>query len=296
MSYKRIPLEKFDFKKSFSPMEEMGFFVNCEEVPFNNEESKFDVTNAWWMAEHSRLSYIKNKDDILEKLLMAGYHGVKFIWNKKTGTKLYVAWNYEHIVISFTGTELDEGCEDIKADLDFLPTKSGQGGLVHRGFKKAFQSIWIELKLLLEKLDTKPIWITGHSLGGALAVLTASRMKAKSCYTFGCPRVGSTGFNKTIKTPIYRVSKNNDIVTRIPTPPIYHHHGNNQFITNNQKLLENPRWLKMFKERLGGSELLILWLLIKVVVFRSSIDFILGYLHGHSPYNYSVFMWNNIDK
>lgn len=296
MVYKRVPLGKFDIKTSFAPMEDMGFFIDRHLAPFNNTAQDFDINNAWWMIEHARLSYVKDQEKVTSILNEVGYENVRFIWDDKSGTKVYVAWNSESAVISFTGTEPDGGSKDFIVDLDFLPLKSGRGGLVHGGFKKAFDSIWNRLQELMNEIDVNSVWITGHSLGGALATHCANRMYANGCYTFGSPRVGSKKFNKSILTPIYRVAKSNDIVTRVPTPPVYIHSGDLHFITDEQTILKNPSCIRMFKERLGGSELKILWLLIKLFVFKSSIDFVLGYFHGHSPYNYSVFLWNNLDK
>jgi len=294
---KRVPLEKFNIKTSFSPMEDMGFFVNHEHHPFDAFEDKFSATNAWWMADHSRLAYVKDQEHVILELADAGFEDVEFIWDKKSGTKVYVTWNNVYTVISFTGTEPENGASDYLTDLNLIPKKSGQGGVVHSGFKKAFETVWDKVNDILHRPDVpSTVWITGHSLGGALATLAASRIAARGCYTFGSPRVGSKSFNKTIETSIYRVAKNNDIVTRVPTPPVYIHNGDMYFVTDDQRVLENPRWITMFRERLGGNELAMLLLLIKIVVLRSPIDFILSYFHGHSPYNYSVFMWNNIEK
>ena len=292
--YKRVPLEGFDPTTSFDAMVQMQFFVDHETTPFKNDAKDFDAGNAWWMIDHSRLAYVKDQDFVRKILQDVGYTDVKFIWNDESGTKVYVAWNDDQVIICFTGTELKNGPDDILTDLDFLPTDSGQGGVVHEGFKKAFDSVWADLENFLEDHQEKAMWITGHSLGGALAVHAASRLMANGCYTYGCPRVGSRSFNKTIMTPMYRAAKYNDIVTRVPTPPVYNHPDNLYFITNEQRILKNPSWFRMLYERLGGSEIKILWLLVKLFVFKAEMSFMLSYLHGHSPYNYSVYMWNNI--
>lgn len=277
-------------------MVDMGFFVDCEHHPFNNDATGFDFVNAWWMADHSRIAYVKSTEIAFDELKQAGYKDVHYLSDDKTGTKVYITWNDDHIVISFTGTEPSNGSKDYLTDINFIPTKSGQGGVVHTGFKTAFESVWDKVTAVLKTLGNKPIWITGHSLGGALAVLAASRIDAKACYTFGAPRVGSKEFNASIKTPIYHVAKNNDIVTRVPTPPLFRHAGMVYFITNDQSVLVNPGVVRRTKERMGGSEIKILWLLIKILILKAPLDFVLSYLHGHSPYNYSVFMWNNIDN
>jgi len=294
--HKRQELEKFSIKKSLGPMEDLGFFIDNALVPFKHDEVAFNANNAWWMAEHSRLAYVGDKETIKTVLLKSGYTGVEFLWDDDSGTKVYFAWNDEHVAVTFTGTELNGSTADIVTDLKFIPTSSGQGGLVHTGFKTAIDSVWVKLNDLLKEHAHKSIWLTGHSLGGALAIITASRFTSTACYTFGAPRVGNKKFNKTIPTPVFRMTKSNDIVTRIPLPPLYRHHGDTVFIDNDQNIMINPSMSTMLRARLGGDGIKIAWLIFKIIVLRSSLDFILSYLHGHSPYNYSVYMWNNIDN
>ena len=63
--YKRLPLQNFDIKDSFRPMEEMGFFVNRDLVLFKYDAEKFDMGNAWWMAEFSRIVYLEDYKRII---------------------------------------------------------------------------------------------------------------------------------------------------------------------------------------------------------------------------------------
>ena len=62
-------------------------------------------------------------------------------------------------------------------------------------------------------------FITGHSLGGALAVVATRFIDAHSiaaCYTYGCPRVGDLELAKVFKSPIYRHVNAADVVPRLP--------------------------------------------------------------------------------
>ena len=64
-----------------------------------------------------------------------------------------------------------------------------------------------------------PLYITGHSLGGALAVVATWYISSKqlaACYTFGAPRVGDAGLLGWYKTPIYRIVNAADPVPFVP--------------------------------------------------------------------------------
>ena len=92
---------------------------------------------------------------------------------------------------------------------------------MHPGFWAAFDAV---KKQIVDKLDESgleglPLYITGHSLGGALAVVAAYALESDriaAAYTFGGPRVGNLQFGQRIKPPVYRVIHASDIVPRLP--------------------------------------------------------------------------------
>ena len=121
------------------------------------------------------------------------------------------------LVLAFRGTEMNSA--DIKADLRANLISADGAEKVHKGFKNAFEAVRQCISADLKKCPNIPIYLTGHSLGGALAVIAARYLASDSlgaCYTFGSPRVGNLEFSKKIKTPIYRVINSADIVPRLP--------------------------------------------------------------------------------
>jgi Lipase (class 3) len=60
-----------------------------------------------------------------------------------------------------------------------------------------------------------PIYITGHSLGGAPAQIASAVLgddQVAACYTFGSPLVGNIYFDLWVKPPSYRLINYADIV------------------------------------------------------------------------------------
>lgn len=88
---------------------------------------------------------------------------------------------------------------------------------VHQGFYDAFRSLWVLLEPHLAKL-AQPCYFTGHSLGAALATLTAAHHPPSALYHFGSPRVGDAAFAQLLesKTPTFRIVHHCDIVTTLP--------------------------------------------------------------------------------
>jgi triacylglycerol lipase len=92
---------------------------------------------------------------------------------------------------------------------------------VHDGFARALEVVWKELSKTLERLSSRPVWFTGHSLGAALATLAAFRFKAASgVCTIGSPLVGNgdfvAAFNGKLAQASLRYVNNRDIVTHLP--------------------------------------------------------------------------------
>ena len=135
----------------------------------------------------------------------------------KDGTQVY-CWRDDKVAcVAFRGTEPAQW-SDIKADLKIRKVKCPTG-FVHRGFRDALNEVWEDVSAWLSKVKCEHVFFTGHSLGGALATLGASRWNTETThlYTFGSPRVGGKKFVQSFKTKErYRYRNNNDIVTKVP--------------------------------------------------------------------------------
>ena len=135
----------------------------------------------------------------------------------KDGTQVYCWLDNNIACVAFRGTEPTQW-SDIKADLKIRKVKCPTG-FVHRGFRDALNEVWDDVSKWLREQKREDVFFTGHSLGGALATLAASRWNTITThlYTYGSPRVGGRKFVKSfLSSNRYRFRNNNDIVTRVP--------------------------------------------------------------------------------
>ena len=108
---------------------------------------------------------------------------------------------------------------------------------IHKGFYETFEAARRQMEAALAAVppDVR-LYITGHSLGGALAQIASAvfaRDNLAACYTFGSPRVANKRFDIYVKCPHYRVINHWDIVPGIPlaSPWGYQHGGDPRLLT-----------------------------------------------------------------
>jgi len=202
----------------------------------------FDLTIAIQSAKLCQIVY-KGYSEIKKILAKKGKYNLIEYFDKNDSQAMLVQDNKKNNWFVFRGTEPDT-ISDLLTDIKIRKENIGIGE-VHRGFWNAFKNISDEIDEVNCKLDT--IYITGHSLGGALATLCAIHfvfnlgIKPKGIYTFGSPRVGDKEFarnyNMNLKDITYRIVNNCDIVTRIPIRLTgYSHVGQLIYIDSNGKL------------------------------------------------------------
>jgi triacylglycerol lipase len=173
---------------------------------FDPAAAEHNVYNARWCAELSVLAYQRNPAALSDSLRGLGFERITPISGKSQ--QCVVASTPRVVVVAFRGTEAQaqEHFADIAVDIDhalepLLWDPADHWGLhakAHRGFMRALDEVWdavlAEVKPLLAAHPDATLWVTGHSLGGALAALCAARLevcqrvRVHGLYTFGQPR------------------------------------------------------------------------------------------------------------
>lgn len=143
----------------------------------------------------------------------------------------YVALIGDTAVIMFRGTNPPE-IQDWFVNLNNRSFKAADGP-VHAGFWESYNSLHDQLVEVLRQKEPKRLWITGHSLGGALAVVCSYRMMTEEnrdiagVMTFGQPRVGSKEFCSHMESALngrmVHFVNESDVVPRVP--PSFGHFG-----------------------------------------------------------------------
>ncbi len=299
MEKKKIP--DVTWKNIAPPYMDYEYFQGCKEYPFRYEAGGFDMVNAWWLIEAATLSYAE-EDFARERFRSAGFDEVRFF--SGDSTQCYIVSNDNFIVLAFRGTESSrrEGrsdfkdiLADIKADINIKLVDSGHGGKVHKGFKDALDEIWDDLRPYLNQIhqDGRKLWITGHSLGAALATLSAIRVgNVQGLYTFGSPLVGDMDFMNEYSVNTYRFVNNNDVVTKIPPPPLYHHIGKLKYIDSKGNVFDSISKLKRISDGFRGTMKNIFKSIRYIKRIFSGL--IPDGLKDHVPVLYAVHIWNNI--
>ncbi len=202
------------------------------------------------MARASEIAYL---DDAKQEYADLGYTGHTFF--DIDGAQCHAVWNDDEYALCFRGTEPSE-IGDILADLNAIPRGAMTHGLVHSGFMGEVDKLWQNIVEHQSKHKDKTFYVTGHSLGAAMATIATSRFEeftdVHELYTFGSPRAGTRTFVKNIKTPHYRFVNNNDIVTSVPPAfMFYRHHGDLTYINHYGNIRKLTLWQRI-KDKFRG--------------------------------------------
>lgn len=173
------------------------------------------------------------------------------------------------IIVSCRGTEPTKFA-DIAADLKTTPVRHPRNGRVHRGFYEYAMMVYPKI---LEKVKASRtakqkkdgnypnVFVVGHSLGGAMAVLVAEALSndgipVKELRTYGQPRVGNRKFRQHLEGceigAYIRYVNNNDIVPHVPPTFLTFVHGGSLNYINHYGEIRDFTWWQRFKDSWRG--------------------------------------------
>lgn len=215
-----------DYNNNFSQYQQLTSFKIEEEI----------IENYWQLQES-----ISAMDDMtsMEKTLHDAESRIRKIVQRivqrQHRTPVYVGFvitSPKSNIIAFRGTQTQiEWWRNIQASQKtYTDSQTGQEyGKVHQGYLKIVrEQISSTLINTVRQLDpTIPCYITGHSLGGAVATLSAMEIALNvpkirpqlRLYTYGAPRVGDRTFAQAHSQLIpnsYRIVNLSDSVPLVP--------------------------------------------------------------------------------
>lgn len=199
------------------------FFQNVFEL--NKNKDNFVI----YFDENERITRLK-QNLITRAIYIDAREFAKDPFNEDT--QLYLFSKENILYVAFRGTS---SIFDIKTDLNIF-ISSNEWVQVHKGFLKQYNAINLKLHQEIynwiytynndnntDKIDT--LIFTGHSLGGALAMLASYDLCSYfpnlqiKCYTFGAPRIGNQSFINELEKKnieIWRVCNIEDVVPLLP--------------------------------------------------------------------------------
>ncbi|HEY9599820.1 MAG TPA: hypothetical protein V6D33_19335 [Cyanophyceae cyanobacterium] len=303
------------------PNDNYIYFENCENHPFLANTEKFQMVNAWWLADATLAAYLETLDSCKKAFSATGLE-VEQITQKNT--QCYIAYNPSFVIITFRGTRLNNLqnlLNDIQLSLNCSLIDFEDNGCVHQGFKNGLIAVWDELYLRLKELceenPQRTFWFTGHSRGGAIATLAAqktvktnSSIDVRGVYTFGSLCLGDQQFKNSylLAQRTYRFVNNNDLISRLLSIGIYPHAklgvakyyyvGNLKYIASNHQIFEDSNFCDRLADNFEGS-FKHLYEITKHFNFNlnwEDLEIPLAPLSNHAPIYYAIHIWNYYEK
>ncbi len=187
----------------------------------------FSWQAALSLAAASSLSYEASSTVVNVATNSWGFRECQFL--DAGDTQGFIAKADDILLIAFRGTE---SLGDWIGNLSVLSEGWSPFGAAHSGFLRAYGAVrGTILNALPASGPPKKLWLTGHSLGGALATVAAAELKdriaIRGVHTFGQPlavdREARRFFSQHFADRFFRFVNDDDLVTRIP--PGYQHVG-----------------------------------------------------------------------
>jgi hypothetical protein len=204
---------------------------------FKPSADGFELGNARALMRFSQLAYETHRPLTIESLRrtwkftsVAPFILQNISLNNSFETCGLIGERPTAVILAFAGT--DPGIWQ-NLVTDFTPVPQA-GSDIHDGFRLAAAAAQpqIDRAVQLCRQSGNPLFVTGHSLGAALAALAAvsasnAGVPPRAVYTFGMPRVGGPQFAASyanLGKVTYRLVHGIDLVTRVPPSSGGFHH------------------------------------------------------------------------
>src|SRR5215208_4088051 len=97
------PIPRATLDNVLPPNRDRIFFENSDRHPLRYNSGKFEMVNAWWLAEASLLVY-DEEEYVKEEFRKAGLKTTKLFSGKST--QCFVASNDDFLLVVFRGTQV----------------------------------------------------------------------------------------------------------------------------------------------------------------------------------------------
>ena len=213
---------------------------------------EYQPRDALSLCLASQLAYLKNQGNkriarrrIERQVREWGFDHVEaleVVRGHDIDTQGFIAADGSRILAAFRGTDsLPDWLTNLQTSRDPGPWRDTR---VHEGFQDAFHAAALRIGEIIGRTrGSRDVWLTGHSLGGALAVLLAatlleSGVPVAGLYTFGAPRVGNSRFAERLNQELadaahWRIVNENDLVPHLPPQLFFSHAGNRMLLLDN---------------------------------------------------------------
>lgn len=215
--------DRAEWKPNPSEIERPSELLNRE---WSTTDEYADWPVARLMLDLCKIAYV-DPVDAREMLGKMGFESETINSGSMNG---YVLSANGTAVIILRGTE--SNAYDVVQDLRFLK-RTNNNGSMHGGFADGYDGMHGQVNKVLRRFDAKRVWITGHSLGGALSIVCAARLLEDDEFpiagvmTFGQPKVVRDDMRQylepKLRTRYVFFVNDMDPVTRVIDP--YMHFG-----------------------------------------------------------------------
>ncbi|SPN79277.1 Class 3 lipase [Brazilian cedratvirus IHUMI] len=167
---------------------------------------------ALYLNEEKKEAYLvfRGTTNYTETIIDLEFHQTEFI--QKTFPLDFEIIEDEGAPVSGLGEQVSPSSEQVSEPL------------VHCGFYKIYSYLSQQVNLALHTLSIEKIYLSGHSMGAALALLFTYALPEcyqKHTFLFACPRVGNYEFVKRAEERahcLYNVQNETDVVPQLPAP------------------------------------------------------------------------------